>query len=271
MIYCIWYPSGGFGHFVNAVLSLHGKNFVRPAQQTLKFSENGNAHALALVAPKYRNNYNNYQFDFDPDFNYSVLIDNGIDNESQRFISDFPESCVIKLCYSLKTWPIVARTMIEKAMNSRLEQQVPVDFHLEDPTQSWAVREKYFLFLRDHDLAQAWKPSDNTNNLMIDELLDYVLLREKLQAIGIESEDFYELWQTWQQSNRAYFEPVTASTQVIACLKQRQFRSLDDFDSHWSQAVLYYFIFLEFGQEVPHNDYANFFSSTDHIQEWLRL
>jgi hypothetical protein len=270
MIYCVWYPSGGFGHFINAVLSLHGKNFVRPTQRTIKFSANGNAHALELVAPKYQRNYRNYKFEFDPGRNYSVLIDNGIDNESTEFREDFADSRVIKLCYSNKTWPIIARTMIEKAMNSSLEQQVPVDFDLDDPTQPWAVREKYFLFLRDHAFAQCWKPMDTTQNLMIDQLLDYQTLKQQLTDMGVELEDFRELWQQWWQANQVYIDPVTASAQVIKCLKHNQSRLLDDFDSVWAQAVLYYFIFLEFGREVPHNDYADFFSSTDHIQEWLR-
>ena len=30
MIYCVWYPSGGFGHFINAVISLYGVDFKRP-------------------------------------------------------------------------------------------------------------------------------------------------------------------------------------------------------------------------------------------------
>ena len=30
MIYCVQYPSGGFGHFINAILTLHGVEFVRP-------------------------------------------------------------------------------------------------------------------------------------------------------------------------------------------------------------------------------------------------
>ena len=30
MIYCVWYPSGGFGHFINAVLTLYSKDFEVP-------------------------------------------------------------------------------------------------------------------------------------------------------------------------------------------------------------------------------------------------
>ena len=78
MIYCIWYPSGGFGHFVNAILTLHGKNFVRPNKKLMNFSPDGNSHTLDLVVPKYH--YNSWPggIEFLNDKNYCVLIDNGI-------------------------------------------------------------------------------------------------------------------------------------------------------------------------------------------------
>ena len=86
MIYCIWYPSGGFGHFINAVLSLYGTNFARPRVNTVEFNNDGNSHAVELIAPKYLKNLNNYSFNFLPNYNYSVLIDNGINDEGTKFL-----------------------------------------------------------------------------------------------------------------------------------------------------------------------------------------
>lgn len=269
MIYCIWYPSGGFGHFVNGVLSLYGKNFVRPNKSKLEFNINGNAHLLDLVAPKYQNCHKNYNFKFDPNFNYSVLIDNGIDNESTSFLDDFVDARVIKICYNQYSWPVVAKTMIEKAMTSSLEQQVPVDFINGDIIPVRAIREKYFLYLRDHELANSWAPSTATDNLMIDQLFDYQTFRQQLQSIGIPVEDFYDTWQQWYLANRTYIEPVIQAQNVIKSLKHSQSIKLDYFDNTWAQAVLYYFLFLEFNREVPHNDYEDFFANTDQIKEWL--
>ena len=82
MIYCVWYPSGGFGHFVNAVLTLHGRDFERPERVDYQFSKKGNSHELQLVAPKYLKNPTHYDFDFSSTDHYSVLIDNGINDES---------------------------------------------------------------------------------------------------------------------------------------------------------------------------------------------
>lgn len=271
MIYCIWYPSGGFGHFVNCILSLYGENFIRPSKSSIEFSANGNSHALDLVAPKYQNCRNKYNFDFAPGVNYSVLIDNGINDESISFLDDFVDPCVIKICYDRHTWPVVARTMIEKTMNSTLEQQLPVDFVTSDIVPDWATREKYFLFLQGHKLAHSWTPSLETENLMIDQLFDYWTLCKKFSSINIQVKDFYTVWKQWYQCNQVYIAPVIQAKNVLQSIGQRQSRTLNDFDTLWAQAVLYYFLWLEFDREVPHNDYADFFSETDQIIEWLDL
>jgi hypothetical protein len=266
MIYCIWYPSGGFGHFINGILTLYGEKFARPKKNKIKFSITGNAHSLDLVAPKYKNNY---KFNFDPKLNYSVLIDNGINDETTEFLKDFSTSTIIKICYSKYSWPIVARTMIEKAMASTLEQQLPVNFVEGTLQPDWAVREKYFLFLRDHSLAHAWKPSSFATNLSVDDMLHYQTLAGQLRCAGLELKNFFDIWQQWYQANQIYLEPVLASKDVIDCLITGKNRPLTEFNTHWAQAVLYYFIFLEFGKEVPHNDHADFFINTNEIQQWL--
>ena len=159
MIYCVWYPSGGFGHFINGILNSYGQNFVRPKNK-FEFSENGNSHQLDQVAPKYFQDQNYYTFDFDQSKNYSVLIDNGINNESKNFLNFFPDAKVIKICYSNITWPIIAHTMIVKAQRKNLTSELPIVEW--DSTEMWAQREKYFLFLRDHPLRYMWK-SDNAS------------------------------------------------------------------------------------------------------------
>ena len=52
MIYCVWYPSGGFGHYIGATLSLYGKNFARP-KKDLTFNANGDSHNVVPPAAKW--------------------------------------------------------------------------------------------------------------------------------------------------------------------------------------------------------------------------
>jgi hypothetical protein len=271
MIYCIWYPGGGFGHFINSILNVHGRNFARPNDQSIQFSKDGNAHAVELVAPKYLNDPDTYNFQFDRGQNYSVLIDNGINNEGERFKTVFADAAVIKLCYGNNSWPIVARTMIDKAAKSTLLDQLPVDPDKWSHNESWAQREKYFLYLRDHNLRSAWKPSSSTHNLLIDQLLEYDHLCERLIEFGIELDDFSQVWTQWRQVNHIYINPVTNALGVLDKVKNNINQNLDYIDNLWDQAVLYYFLWTEFGQEVPHNDYADFFLTTSEIRKWLKL
>jgi hypothetical protein len=70
MIYCVWFPAGGFGHFINAVLTLHGKNFARPDVDHYEFDKLGTSHSLPRVAPTYFYNPETYDYQFDNNKSY---------------------------------------------------------------------------------------------------------------------------------------------------------------------------------------------------------
>lgn len=269
MIYCIWYPSGGFGHFVNAVLSLYGKNFARPSNTKFTFSGNGNSHNLDLVAPKYLHEPTNYHFDFDPELNYSVLIDNGINNSSIRYRQFFSGAKTIKICYCDFTWPIIAVTMIEKAMNKLLNQTICVDSELWHNESVWAQREKYFLYLRDHELRNQWQPDKDCYNLSIQNILHYDQMYQSLLQAKIVVDCFEDLWKQWHQRNLTYLQPVIVAKRVMEAVQKRENWSLISVTSVWDQAVIYYYIWVLYGFEVPHNDYANWFTNTTEIVTML--
>lgn len=260
MIHCVWYPSGGFGHFVNSILNLYGHNFVRPKNQ-LTFSDNGDSHSLDYVAPKYFQNQEFYNFEFDSKQNYSLIVDNGINNENTNFIKFFPNSKIIKICYSDWSWPIVANTMIVKALNAKLDFALPIDPGWET-SEPWAQREKYFLFLRDHSLRHAWRPDNLSLPLSVDDLLDYQKMCSSLSTLGVKFSDFKDVWQQWFNTNQCYFNPVLQSSQML----QGTWYNLT---SLWDQAIFYYQIWCAYGVEVPHNQFMNFFQTQQEYRAWL--
>jgi hypothetical protein len=260
MIYCVWYPSGGFGHFVNAVLTLYGKNFVRP-NKSLTFSSNGNSHDLDLVVPKYLHGKWIKKFRFLKDKNYCVLIDNGINDERKNFKDSFADATVIKICYSDQSWPVIARTMIDKAMTSCIETELSTEAW--ETNASWAKREKYFLFLRDHNLRHAWRASDSYH-LHIDDLFDYDVFFNKLNLL-VSTESFKDIWDKWRGANDRYIEPIVIAKNIVTAVKLNQSCSLDHVQDIWIQSVVYYYIWITFGIEVPHNNYSNWFTNTHDI------
>lgn len=270
MIYCIWYPSGGFGHFVNAIISLFGDNFCRPTQD-LKIGEDGNSHQLPLVLPKYKTQQpSEYRLpDLVPGLNYTVLIDNGINNESLEFCQVFPHSPVIKMCYDDEYWPVVAYTCITKAMRSSLNKEIAVDLNAWEGNEYWCQREKYFLFLRDHPLRLAWRPTQNYFNLSLKDLSDYTTLIKQIKSFDITLSNFSDTWLQWWQVNKKYYDAVISAKDIVYCLHNDTPKDLTDINDTWTQAVIYYFLWLEFGQEVRHNDYADFFTHTNQIKQWL--
>lgn len=262
MIYCVWYPSGGFGHYINSVINLYGQGFKRP-KKNLTFSSDGNSHGLDYVAPSYCQDQQFYLYEFDHSFNYSVIVDNGINNQSTKFLDFFPGAKVIKMCYDDFSWPVVAYTMIYKAMVSNFDTELSVDKDKWVDGESWVRREKYFLFLRDHPMKSAWRPSDFSTNIMLQDLLDYNQLCDYLNRAGIELSDFTHTHTDWAKANQKYFEPVQIAENFIH----------QDFDQPindlWTQAVVYYQIWQHYGIEVPHNDFADFFDSHAQFRDWL--
>ena len=261
MIYCIWYPSGGFGHFVNAVISLHGENFVRPLN-TLTFSSSGNSHSLKSAAPKYYKN-KKYYFNFLPDVNYSVLVDNGIVDEGTQFLETFPSANIIKLCYTDYSWPVIAYTCTAKAMKLPIEQIFRNSNYLK--SLKIPVRQKYFLFLRDQQIRYSWKYNKEFTNINIETLLNYKNFKSAIEASGIKISPFEDLWREWHQNNFKYFNPMLVAQDIIKQIKNKESVDLTSITNDWTQAVVYYYIWLEFCVDVTLSDYSNWFTNTKEV------
>jgi hypothetical protein len=262
----IHYPSGGFGHFVNAILTLYGTDFARP-ESCLEFSSGGNSHALPLLVPKFSHNPSRYTLpDLDPDLIYTVLIDNGINDESTTYQKYFPESRTLKICYSDHSWPIVARTMVEKALSKDLSEEIKIESTQWPDEEDWATREKYFLYLRDHSLRHKWRPSDHCHNILVEELLTYQTMASGLADYRLK--DFSSDWQRWRTHNEKYILPVQTAQIILEKIRSKQSLDLCVQDL-WTQSVTNYFIWLRYNVQVPANDYADWFTNTQQIVTML--
>ena len=262
MIYCVWYPSGGFGHFVNAILSLYGDNFIRPTNH-LNFSDNGDAHSLKLTVPKYFHDQPYPEVIFDSSKNYSVLIDNGINNQSKNFLNVFKDCNVIKLNYDDVSWPVVAKTSIVKASKSSLDQELLLDTGW-NTNEDWAVREKYTLYLRNNLLRSKWTVDYDCYNLDVFELLSYSKLSNFFNAITTVS-DFSELHSQWLNANSQYFYPVQQALKIIDAINQHKHMDISYVKNIWDQAVINYLLEIKFNMFIPINDYPNWFQNTNEL------
>jgi hypothetical protein len=205
----------------------------------------------------------------DPGLDHSVLIDNGIEDETVDFLHFFPQAKLIKICYDDKTWPIVAQTHIIKAMQSDLDSEIALDIDLWPDAADWARREKYFLYLRDHDFRHRWRPDHLSVPFHLKYLLEYDSMIQEFDGLGITVRGSEKIWQQWFASNEKYLSPVLLAQDVIRSINNGQNRDLSHIKDLWTQAVIYYFIWLEFGKEIPHNDYADFFPDTDAMTRFL--
>jgi hypothetical protein len=102
-------------------------------------------------------------------------------------------------------------------------------------------------------------------------MLDYSQLYNQLSSLGVELNDFKLFHQVWQEANKQYINPVKNSQLIVESIKNNVNLDLTHMSDVWDQAVLYYFLWINFAQEITHNDYANFFPNTDTIKKCLKL
>jgi hypothetical protein len=109
----------------------------------------------------------------------------------------------------------------------------------------------------------AWRRT-NDYELQIDCLLNYDRLFAHLNSL-VEVETFDTLWKDWRQANAKYIDPIETAKKITTLVTHKQSYNLTHITDLWTQSVIYYYIWIEFGVEVPHNDFSNFFTNTDQI------
>jgi hypothetical protein len=222
------------------------------------------------VAPKFLHNPKNYLFDFEhTELIYSVLIDNGIDDEGAEFFKIFPNAKVIKICYSDQTWPVVASAMIHKAMHSTLDYELSIDPTNWQTTEVWAQREKYFLFLKEHHYRDRWREHPGCHNIFIEDFFNYDRMSCVFDTAGIKLTNFSDLWQQWWDSNQTYIKPLKNAQDIMTALDHHQHIDLDHCSDLWTQAIVNYLIWTKHNYIVPANDYSNWFANTGQILSLL--
>jgi hypothetical protein len=113
-----------------------------------------------------------------------------------------------------------------------------------------------------------WKPVDH-NDIDISVLLDYEQCYQALNAI-VEIDSFYPLWVQWKQTNAKYIEPVTLANNIFSSINNNEYCDLTHVTDAWTQSVIYYYIWLLYKFEIPHNDYAEWFTNTKEIVTMLK-
>ena len=278
-VVAIQYPSGGFGHFVHVVLSSFCDNIEGQAQQ-YKFGPSGNSHDYPMALPKYLNT----QFKIDEYHQTlkllsneyaTILVDAGIENDSDEFKKFINPYLSIRICYDDWAWPLLSKMFytrclgIQKKNDPGIENWImPEDNKWYDPQVTWAIREKYFLYLRDHEFRYKWRPATGYATLPLKEILNYNSFYTILnQWFNVNKfEDFYK---QWHNTNKEQFAFYFDCLHIINCVENKQSLDLSNIDDLFVQAVVYYYIWIKYNFEVPHNDYSNWFTNTDDIVTML--
>ena len=256
MIYCVWYPSGGFGHFVNAVLELYGENFkCRDDSKQLNFDATGTSHQYIPTMPKYMWSQGYYDHKFDDNMNYSVLIDNGMRNPDVKWKEFFPGAKIIKICYNDCSWPLIMQTYAIKAM-----KKSTVDHY----QLAAGDRQNYLDLLINSKIRHYYKPDPDCLTLELSDLFEYTAFKNKLESFGIVLSDFEKLWHEWYNANSVYLLPLQQAKQIVADVKSSNLRKVT-IENPLTQAITLFYLSLEYPDRVLPD---KFFNSIQEIIDW---
>jgi hypothetical protein len=279
----IQYPSGGFGHTIHVILSMFGKNFAcNPLDH--KFGIAGDSHQFPELLPKMFNvnEYNVEKFcvmldQVENNKNVTILIDSGISDDTVDFKKIIHPHFSIRICYDDWSWPLLAKMFYTRCMSAVDSKKYQlIDFINPDhdkwpsnESEDWAVREKYFLYLRDHPFRHCWRPVAGCVSLPVEQILNYTSLHITLNQWFnvVEFEDFYK---KWYSVNKEHFDFHFACKKIIDQIEFNQLVDLSNINDLFDQAVINYYIWLKYNFEVPHNDYAEWFTNTKDITIMLK-
>jgi len=152
-------------------------------------------------------------------------------------------------------------------MGSSLDEHFLKNLYWTD--QDWGKRQKFLYFLKHHPTQGLWNPEDDCVNIDIEEIIDYDIFKSRLESAGIKLTDFSATHREWYRANKIYIDPVLQAQEIMEYIKRDENFLLSHITDLWTQAVVYYYIWLTYKIEVEHNKMPDFFTDTNQIRRWL--
>ena len=259
----IHYPSGGFGNYINVLISMCFDAIDTP-EKDFKFSVDGNSHDF----PKstwchYEDNIRLFRDDI-------LLVDSGIERDYiEPIIEKFPNSPIIRMCIDEKSKSIVTQTCRYKAERS----QFVID------GEWWEQREQYTLMYHygkeNNDYyINNFKPLDGCTNINISDLfVNFDKVLEQLSTVvgSYDKDKAYEIHNGFLESNNRYYKAEELVNIVQDALETKNHVELDDYSLH-DQGYLLFWLERKYNiKEIPPYDYREWFKNTKEIETCLKL
>lgn len=273
----IQFPQGGFGHFTHLILSQFGKDFhcSDDAKNYQNSESQENCHDFPLWLPKYKNTDSYDSNDYKQKLSVlkekfvTAVVSSGWHNDSQEFELVLHPAVKIRIGYDDWSWPLAVKVFYERhqKLYSKFSQNHTYDLILNSHEEDWHKREQLFLFLRDHSHRGKWRPLPNTLNIS---LIDYLVYNNLHSALNtqFQVDHFESVYESWFKQNSHYFDSYIQAWFVMNNLHNNT--DISGITDVFTQATIYYYIWLKYNLEVPHNDYSSWFTNTKEIVKMLQ-
>ena len=263
MLVCVDYPSGGFGHFIAALLSRSFDSVFDRGGEFLLDSK-GTSHQYPLHYSKWR--HRDPSFELQPKFDFGdkhsvLLVDSGFDNSSDVIFSKIEAPFIIRLCIDDRAKSIVHQTCKIKAENSL--------FNLNG--NDWEERELFTLTYHhidnNHDYyLNTFSPGSDFFEINISDLFfNFESVKHRLaEVFGQPNNNIDLMHQQMVQSNIDFIK----AEKLVNSFEQSKPINWNEYSIH-EQGFFNYWIEKTHNIEIPVFDYKDWFSSYEDVHELL--
>ena len=258
----IHYPSGGFGNYINVLVSLCFAS-TDLIDFNFKFSETGNSHKFP------RKIWTQYD-KISGDRTDVILVDSGIDKDYiEPILERFPGSPIIRMCIDSRSKSVVTQTCKYKAERKQ--------FIVEG--EDWEKRELFTLMY--HHINQTpdfyinnFTPLPECVNINISYLFrNFDRVLEQLSSVfgEYDREKALGLHTDFLSANARYNTAEELVDRVSQALETKNHVELGNYSLH-DQGYLFFWLERKYNiKEIPPYDYREWFKHTKEIETCLKL
>lgn len=279
------YPPGGYGYFLNYVMTHYFNETIKIDKTKNLFDSVGTTHnQLKYTNPVWISNIKNYQLTISVPYSCDEKIllllegNNGNDkienhNIYNRLSQKFPNAQIVKSFIDPPAIPVFHLTSLKKTKYQFDHKKFKNVW--EDPSADYAIREHWTLWYHSNPFNFDATYKDNFINIPLSNLITSPVktLLELAKKLNLSITNINELQlfcRNWQKSQLDYFKILSTERRIKKCIENNINLDISNITDLHTQGYINYCIERDFNVIIPVYDYRNWFKSTNEIKEMVQ-
>ena len=284
-IIVIVYPPGGYGNFINYIVTHFFNETIKIEETPELFDTTGTAHRQKkYVSDIYPAIFDDYEINISVPYKNNekivLLYDSTVRNENNvdfnvhtQINAKFPNAVTIKNIVDLDFNPIIHYTSLLKTGYEY--DHTDSQNMWESPDEDYSIRERWSLWY--HSNPYQFSPCSDSNvvniqlsKLSTDPVKTIIELAEKLNLTITDYHKLKSFCRNWIRVQMPYFKLLSTQRRIIRCIDNEIDLDISNITSLHDQGYINYCIEREYDVIIPVYDYKDWFKSTIEISEMIK-